>query len=218
MCIVVAKGLVDVVVSRNHGGAWNRAYDGTNLSISWDALIARSLRNDLSASKLPIMEFIRHQRLKRIGQRIDVVHPTGPTKHIRRRDSEASINHQSQTKNSSWHHGLVRSSCQARERAIDGGHDQRGEICCKAEEEEASGISPQVGHEIDQEVEDKHVDGFVRQVHEVTCDRLSGLVDESIAIVLFDYRALCIDSQDLTHSLAQVSGLRILRIEMLTSS
>lgn len=143
------------------------------------------------------MKLIRHQRLKRKRKRINVIHPARPPKHIRRRNRKARVNHQPQAQNRRRHHGLMRRPRQTRERAVDARHDQRGEVGRQAEEEEVARLAAEVRHEVHDDVEDEHVDGFVGQVHDVAGDGLCGLVDEGVPVLLFDYGAFGVDCQDL---------------------
>lgn len=59
-------------------------------------------------------------------------------------------------------------------------------------------VAAEMGHEVDKQVEDDHVDGFVGEVDDITCDSLRGLMVERIAVMLLDNRAFSINSKDLS--------------------
>lgn len=60
-----------------------------------------------------------------------------------------------------------------------------------------------MGHEIDNEVEDDHVDGLVGQIDDVAGYGLGGLMIEGIAVVLFNHRTFGVDSEYLNTSVLE---------------
>jgi hypothetical protein len=60
-----------------------------------------------------------------------------------------------------------------------------------------------MSHEVDQEIEDDHVDGLVGEIDDVAGDGLGGLMIEGIAVVLFDHRAFSVDSEYLNASVLE---------------
>jgi hypothetical protein len=55
-----------------------------------------------------------------------------------------------------------------------------------------------MSHEVDQQVEDDHVDGLVGEINDVTGNGLGRLMVERIAVMLLDNRAFSINSKDLS--------------------
>lgn len=144
------------------------------------------------------MELTRHQRLKGISQGIDVVHPSRPSKHVVRRHGEARVNHESKTQNRYGDHGLMGRAGDACEGAIDTRHDERRKVRGETEEEEVACVTAEMSHEVDQQVEDDHVDGLVGEINDVTGNGLGRLMVERIAVMLLDNRAFSINSKDLS--------------------
>lgn len=92
----------------------------------------------------------------------------------------------------------MRRAGDACEGAVDTRHDERGEVRSEAEEEEMSCIAAEMGHEVDQQIENDHVDGFVGQIDYVTGDGLSRLMVECIAVMFLNNRSFRINSEDLS--------------------
>lgn len=60
-----------------------------------------------------------------------------------------------------------------------------------------------MSHEVDQEIEDDHVDGLVGEIDDVAGDGLGGLMIEGIAVVLFDNGSFGVDSEYLNASVLE---------------
>lgn len=132
------------------------------------------------------MKLVCHHGLEPIRQRVDVVHPARPPGQVINRDRVARVDHEADTENGTGDHGLVGRTRDARERAVETGHDEGGQVAGETEEEEATGLAAQVGHEVDEGVEDDHVERFVGDIGEVTCDGLAGLMVESVSVLFFN--------------------------------
>lgn len=65
------------------------------------------------------------------------------------------------------------------------------------EEEKGSGLSTQVGHEIDDQIEDDGIDDFEGQITKHGSERLGRRMVESVTLMLFDDGSLSVECEDL---------------------
>jgi len=77
------------------------------------------------------------------------------------------------------------------------GHGKGGQEADKEEEEKVSGFSPQIGHKVDDQVEENSVGDLVRHVGKHRGKRLGRGVVKGITFVFLDDRTLCVERENL---------------------
>ena len=142
------------------------------------------------------MELVQHQRLKGIGDRIEIVEPAAPAKHISGGDGETGEDDERKNDDGGGHHGLRQRTRGTGDGTEDHRHDEDGDEGDEQEEEERSRLPAQIRHEVQRNVEDDGVGELVWHIDEHGGDSFGGRVVESITGVLFDNWTLGVEGEN----------------------
>lgn len=186
MRIPILKGLIDVLFTINDRRTRDRAHRCTDAMIQRHVPVRWTIWHNLSTWEVSSMKLIRHQRFKRICQRIYVPHPTGPPRHVGVRDGKTSVYHDAYGEKRAWNHCLMGGARDTRQGAIDSGHNQGGDIGGQTEEEKGTVLATKIRHKVDDCVEYNHVACLVRNIYQIASDGLGRLVIEGVSILFLD--------------------------------
>lgn len=196
LCVVV-EGRVDVSITTDERLSGNRADGPASLLSTRNVFVAGAERNELIALELPVVEFVDHERLETVTNRVDVADPLGPAQHVAGRDSETSVHDETQDEDGGGCESLNKRAGQRGDRTEEHGHDERQCEGDEDEEEEVAGLSSEVCHEVQDQVESDRIDNLVWHIGQHTGKGFSGRVVQGVTRVLFDNGTLSVKRQDL---------------------
>ena len=133
-----------------------------------DIIVARTGWEEVVALKVSVVEFVHHEGLKTVADRVDVTDPLGPTQHVARRNGKTSVHDETQDEDGGGCQSLDKGARASGNRTEEHGHDERQCEGNQDEEEEVSGFSSKVRHEIQDQVEGDGIDNLVRHIGQHT--------------------------------------------------
>ena len=194
---IVVEGRVDVVITVDEWLSRNRSDSPAGLLKARDIIVARTGWEEVVALKISVVEFVHHEGLKTVADRVDVTDPLGPTQHVARRNGKTSVHDKTQDEDGGGCQSLDKGARASGNGTEEHGHDERQCEGNQDEEEEVSGFSSKVRHEIQDQVEGDGVDNLVRHIGQHTGKGLGGRVVQGVARVLFDNGTLSVKGQNL---------------------
>jgi hypothetical protein len=81
MRYIITKAKFEVILSSNNRKSGVRSDDITHSILISDSIISRPGGDDISAFEISAPEFVQHERLKRMPNRIDIIYSSKPRYH-----------------------------------------------------------------------------------------------------------------------------------------
>src|SRR6478735_1329239 len=107
MSVVVLVGVPQISVSIDSRSTGNSPNNSASALRTSQVAILRTRWNDTGTGKLSTVHFVHHQCFEAIREGVDIVDPSCPAPHRINRDSEPTVKHQAEGKDSRRYHCLV---------------------------------------------------------------------------------------------------------------
>ena len=152
------RGSIDVSGTSNRPDLRANLVCPVGVSIAgWDKFLKRT-------RECPAVELVDHQTFKTVSDRVNVVHPSRPAKHVSRGNGETGVDDQTENENCSGHQSLGQTARGRSDRTEQHRHGQGSDEREEQEREESARLLAKTSHEIERDVEDDGITDFVGHI------------------------------------------------------